>query len=94
MNRKKLGRLRRELAKLREGAGGIGQRELERFAAKLGRRRRASGGEPQWMSDEPGVRPISIPGHKTINRFTAGSILDAFEADLDRLEEQIDEDSD
>jgi hypothetical protein len=94
MNRKKLGRLRRELDRLREAIGGLGQRELERFAAKLGRRRRASGGEPQWVSDAQGVRPISIPGHKTINRFTAGSILDAFEADLDRLEEQFDEISD
>lgn len=86
MNLKKL---RRELAGLRLQKTDLGQTELERFAKKLGRKRsRATRGEPQWISEIlPASRPISIPGHKSIKTYTAVSILDRFEEDLDRLEE-------
>lgn len=89
MNIKKL---RLELEKLRRRKANLGQTDLERFAKKLGRKRsRSSTKEPQWISETlPYSRPVSIPGHKSIKVYTAVSILDRFEEDLDYLEEQFD----
>ncbi len=86
MNTKKL---RRDLGRLREQKSGLGQKKLEAFAKRLGRRRSSrSASEPQWISSVlPESRPISIPGHKSIKTYTAVSILDCFEEDLARLEE-------
>ena len=43
------------------------------------------------MTDSlPGSRPISIPSHPTINPYTAESILDRFEEDLDSFFEIAD----
>ena len=92
MTSKRVGKLRDELQKLRAQAADLGQARLEGFAKKLGRvRKPVNTKEPQWVSTLlTGSRPISIPGHRTIKRFTAKSILDDFEADLDRLEELAD----
>ena len=85
MNKNKIVELRRELGKLRAKKHNIRGRDLTRFAGKLGRQRDTSRGtEPQWVTDLiPGSRPISIPGHRTINPYTAESIMDRFEEDLD-----------
>lgn len=89
MTRKRIQKLRQELDQLRAQRSSLGRRELEGFAKKLGRQRRPKGrGEPQWVSKiTPSARPVSIPGHKSINAYTASAILDCFENDLDQLEE-------
>jgi hypothetical protein len=87
MNRRKVERLRSEIDRLR-GRGGIKSVELERLAAKLGRRLSKRGKEPTWVNDRlPTLRPVSIPNHPgDLNRHTAGSILDQLESDLDQWE--------
>jgi hypothetical protein len=95
MNKNKIRRLRRKLAKLRSKArGGIPSVELERFAESLGRREAKRGDHPTYISDLlPDARPVSIPHHsRPLNPFTAGSILDDLELDLDKLEEIYGED--
>jgi len=86
--KKNLAKLRRELEELRE-RGGVRTSELERLARKLGRRLAKRGRHPTWVNtDLPGARPLTIPGHPgDLNRFTAGSILDQLETDLDSLEQ-------
>ena len=93
MTSKKVKRLRRELERLRARKFDIGERALAGFARKLGRRRLSKAtGEPQWITEEiPGARPISIPSHKKVNAYTAESILDRFEQDLDFFDAQADE---
>lgn len=56
----------------------------------LGRRLHPRGKEPTWVNYEfPDLRPVSIPHHsKPIYKWTAGSILDQLEQDLERLEEK------
>jgi len=82
-----LARLRREIEDLRE-RGGVRTIELERLARKLGRALAKRGRHPTWINQGlPGARPLTIPSHpRDLNRFTAGSILDQLETDLDRLE--------
>lgn len=90
MNKNTIRRLRRQLERLRNKAkGGIPSDELERFAESLGRRRAKRGSEPTYVSELLiGTKPVSIPHHsRPLNRFTAGSILDDLESDLDKLEE-------
>jgi len=93
MKLKKVQKLRRELGKLRAQKFNLGEAELSGFAKKLGRwRLKKQTSEPQWITDIPGLRPISIPGHKAINPYTAASILDSFEMDLEYLEEHAERD--
>lgn len=88
MDRKKLGRLRREIAKLRGSPRKSG--ELERLATKLGRGR-VKRGAYTWESTVFDLPPVSIPHHsKELKRFTAEGILDHLEAhDLRAWEQQI-----
>jgi len=90
MGRSKIRKLRSEIEALR-GRGGIKSSELESLARRLGRRRAKRGKEPAWVSEElPESRPVSIPNHPgDLNRYTAGTILDQLEADLDRYEELL-----
>ena len=92
MHQKKIKHLRRKIAGLRR-AGGIRSRELERLAVQLGRRRHKSGKESTWISEIlPGARPLSIPSHPgDLNRFTARTILDHLESDLDVIEGRLHE---
>jgi hypothetical protein len=87
---KRIQKLRAQLEILRR-QGGLKASQLESFARRLGRRRAKRGKEPTWVSDDfPDIRPVSIPSHRgDLNRFTAGSILDQLEADLDRYEDHI-----
>ena len=89
MNKGKIARLHRKLGKLRARKRNVRPRDLTRFAGTLGRRRDTlRGSEPQWVSDLlPDSRPISIPSHPTINPYTAESIMDRFEEDLDKFSE-------
>jgi hypothetical protein len=90
MHQKKIRRLREEIAVFRR-VGGVRSRDLERLAARLGRRRHRRGKEPTWVSDVlPGAPPLSIPSHaRDLNRITARTILDVLEADLDAIERRI-----
>jgi len=90
MSLAKIRRLRSRIEALRR-RGGIKAAELEALAEKLGRRRAKRGSEPTWVSDVfPDLRPVSIPNHPgDLNRYTAKSILDGLEADLDRHEELL-----
>lgn len=90
MNKNKIRKLKERLKRLRSGAGGIRSRDLVKFAQALGRERIKRGGEPTYVSALlPYSRPISIPGHPTVNKFTAGNILDALEQDILALEEKL-----
>lgn len=88
MNSRKLAKLRRDLESLRR-SGGIKSRELESLAKRMGRERRPQQtGDPQWVNEELGWRPLSIPSHTgDMPRGTAGSVLNALEEDLFALEE-------
>ena len=89
MNQKRIAKLRKKLDELR-GVGGVRSSELARFAIQVGRSRHPRGKEPTWVSDHlPDARPLSIPGHGELNRFTARSILDQLEEDLDMMSEGL-----
>jgi hypothetical protein len=90
MSLAKIRKLRSEIEALRN-RGWVKTAELEALARRLGRRRAKRGKEPTWISDEfPDRRPVSIPSHPgDVNRFTARSILDQLEGDLDRYEELL-----
>lgn len=88
MNATKVRRLRRDFESLR-GRGGIKPKEMESLATKLGRKRHSRGSEPNWVSEVyKDLPPVSIPHHSELNRFTARSILDQLEQDLERLESE------
>jgi hypothetical protein len=89
MDQKKIEELRDELEQLRGAKYNLKSSDLTRFAQKLGRYPANRGKEPTFKSNLPGRRPISIPGHRKVNPFTASSILDDFEEDIDALEEQL-----
>jgi hypothetical protein len=92
MTKQKLKRLRRQLEALRARPANIRADELQRLVAALGRdREKKRRGEPMWISSLlPSSRPLSIPNHPgRLKRYTAGSILDQLEEDLDTLEEML-----
>jgi len=62
--------------------------ELESLAESLGRTRLKRGKHPTWVNRLlPTARPVSIPSHTgDLNRFTARTILDQLEEDLEMLE--------
>ncbi len=63
--------------------------EMERLAKKLGRTRINRGKEPTWENlNFKTLRPLSIPHHPgDLNPYTADSILDQLEEDLEKIEE-------
>jgi len=87
MNRRKLAKLRKRIDELRK-KGSLPSATLERLAKALGRKRHKGGKEPMWVSELlPSASPLSIPHHsKGVGRFTAKSILDQLETDIDALE--------
>jgi hypothetical protein len=90
MNKRKIGKLRRELRALRAGKYNLKTSDLVRFARKVGRLPNTQRGkEPTYVSPIPGTRPLSIPGHTTINPYTADAIMDSFEEDLGRWEDLL-----
>jgi len=82
MNRKKLERLRRELAELRARSA-VRAKELEQFAKRVGRRKSARGKEPTF--ELAGRHPLSIPHHPGDLRIgTKNNILDTLAGYLGR----------
>ncbi len=97
MTKSKLRRLKQQLERLRARPANIRSAELKTFARQLGRTLRPQQtGEPPYVSQLlPYSRPISIPDHPgSMNRYTAGNILDSFEADIFALEEQLEKGDD
>lgn len=92
MNREKLRRIKKAIAQLRNNVANIRPYELEHLASSLGREKHKRGKEPTWISDQlSGARPVSIPGHSgSLNRFTAGNIVDQLEQDVFMFEEELD----
>ena len=91
MNIRRLKRLRGKLNNLRR-KGGIKSSEVETLAKAVGRvRHHTRGKEPTWISKEfKELRPLSIPHHSAdLNRFTAASILDQLEGDIEKYEETL-----
>ncbi|MBI5565663.1 MAG: hypothetical protein HY870_12285 [Chloroflexi bacterium] len=91
MNKKKLRKLKKQLARLRSRVANLRSQELVRFAEQLGRTRSVRGKEPNYVSEDlPYSRPISIPNHPgSLNKYTAGNILDSFEEDIIAFEESL-----
>ena len=86
MNPRKLRRCEQRLAKLRRSVPSA--RQLEGLATSLGRKRVRRGKEPTWESMVfPNLRPVSIPRHSFLSRFTAGNILSQLEEDIFRYKE-------
>lgn len=95
MNRKRLRKLRTEIAGLRRKAGNVHHREVETIAQAFGRVLRDRGKEPTWTRD--GWPPLSIPSHGSHSALaigTAKNILRTLDDDADRIEEELPEDED
>lgn len=92
MNRKRLEKLRGVLERLRRGAD-IPRKELEGLSSKAGRRRRSQQtGEQRWESERfPDLMPLSIPKSTPVKTYTARSVLDQLEEDLDRWDEILED---
>ena len=91
MNSRRLSKIRQQMEAYRK-RGGIKSAELESLAKDLGRVKSKRGKEPTWVNERfPELYPLSIPHHGShdLNRFTAGSILDQLENDLERWEEAM-----
>jgi hypothetical protein len=96
MNQKKLAKIERELDALRR-RGGVKSIELESLAQKLGRVPFKRGSEPTWVSSNfpDKLYPLSIPHHSgDLNKFTARSIIEQLELDIEQWELVIEEEKD
>ncbi len=91
MNKNKIKKLRRELQSIYDGAANVKLDALRNIAKQIGRVRADQGNEPTYISIYlPDSKPLSIPGHTKLNKFTVRSIMDILEQDLDAIEEMID----
>lgn len=89
MTLKKIARLRTKIDNLRD-QGSIKSIVLVNIAKACGRVRSKRGKEPTWVNPEfKDLFPLSIPRHREVNRFTARSILNHLEADLDYIENYL-----
>lgn len=89
MTLNKIKRLRAKIDLQRE-KGGIKPAVLENLAKACGRERSKRGNEPNWINPEfKKLYPLSIPHHGELNRYTARSILNQLEADLDHIEDSL-----
>lgn len=91
MNRRKINKLRQELAAFRRSPQDA--RALENLATQLGRTRIDRGKEPVWKSKFGNLRVVSIPHHggRDIPVGTKNSILAQLEEDLDAWEEWLEQ---
>lgn len=96
MNRKKLDKIKREIAQARRSPQKA--RDLEGLARRLGRKEVKRGKEPVWENqDLEEVYPLAIPhhGNKDIPPGTRNNILNSLEDDVLGWEEKLsDEDED
>jgi hypothetical protein len=93
MDKKKLKKIKTKIDKLRNRIANIRYTELESIAKSLGRRRYNQGKELVYKSDLlPNSRPLSITKHPgSLNKITAGNILDSLDKDVFDLEEKAEE---
>jgi hypothetical protein len=92
MNRRKLDKLKRELAQCRRGSRKAA--DLEGLATRLGRKKWSGkrGKEPIWVSAEfDDLHPLSIPHHggRDLAIGTQRSIIDQLEDDVLAWEEML-----
>lgn len=90
MNRKKLDKLRRTIAGLRESSPKA--IEIERLAKQLGRQKVKRGKEPTWESREfQDLRPLSIPDHggRDLSTGVKHSVLNQLEDDFASWDERL-----
>jgi hypothetical protein len=83
MDRKKLGKISRDLMAMRDAPQKA--RVLEGIAKKLGRTLSKRGKEPNWVSEQfPNLRPISIPHHggRDLSQGVRNSILNLLDDDV------------
>jgi hypothetical protein len=96
MNRKRLDKLKREIALARRSPQKAA--DLERFARRLGRRSvKKRGKEPMWESAEfDDLFVLSIPHHggRDLAPGTQRSILDQLEDDILAWEEKLNDEDD
>jgi hypothetical protein len=91
MTKDKIEKLRQKLERLRAGKYNMKRSDLTKFATSIWRKEDTKRGkEPTFISIAfPELRPISIPRHRYIKPFTAESIIDSFELDLNTWEEHL-----
>jgi hypothetical protein len=90
MSRNKIAKLRRELQSMYAGAANVKLDALRSIAKKCGREKADQGNEPTYINMYlPKSNPLSIPGHTKLNRITVRSIIDALTADLDAIEDMM-----
>ena len=91
MDRRRLDKLKRELAAMSSRLGSIRPSELVSIASAVGREKANRGKEPTYCSPRPGWLPLSIPDHsgRTLKKGTARNIIDRLELDLDLIEKEL-----
>ena len=90
MNKNKILKLRRELHSMYDGAANVKLDALNNIAKRIGRDRVDQGNEPTYKSIYlPNSKPLSIPGHTKLNKFTVRNIIDILSQDLDAIEEML-----
>jgi hypothetical protein len=90
MNKNKINKLRRELQSMYDGAANVKLDALRNIAKQIGRVRVDQGNEPTYISIYlPKSKPLSIPGHTKLNKYTIRNIIDILDQDLDAIEEMI-----
>ena len=88
MNKKKIAKLRRELQSMYDGAANVKLDALKGIAKRIGRVKSDQGNEPTYISIYlPSSKPLSIPGHTKLNKFTVRNIIDILSQDLDAIED-------
>jgi hypothetical protein len=94
MNKNKITKLRRELQSMYAGAANLKLDALRNIAGQIGRVRVDQGNEPTYKSIYlPNSKPLSIPGHTKLNKYTVRNIIDILSQDLDAIEEMLENDT-
>lgn len=95
MKRRKLDKLKHELAQMRRSPQRAG--DLESLATRLGRQPSGGGKHPVWESIPfPYLRPLAIPHHggRDLAKGTRNSILAQLEDDVSEWDQRADDDDD
>jgi predicted RNA binding protein YcfA (HicA-like mRNA interferase family) len=94
MTSRKLAKLKRQLAQLRNRS--VKAKEVERLAKRLGRKKVKRGKEPMWESALPGLFAVAIPHHggRDLAPGTLRSILNQLEEDVFAWERQLSQNQD
>jgi len=92
MDKKKLGKIRRELRDIAKQPHGRASSELEGLAHRLGRKKEDRGKEPTWTRKlDPALSPpLSIPHHSTdLSVGVCKSVVSALLDDCDDWEQHL-----